>query len=701
MQTMKLTIAVCLAIAIINVSIAENASGPAGTFEAAERVAVHIDANAPGVPVSPELYGYFFEEINHAGDGGLYAELVENRDFEANTIPQGWRVDANNVFTPMGWRTRLWFDSNTPSWELVTSDGAEGTIQQDIILPLNERNPHSLRLTVKNAGKRCGAGNDGYWGMNFRAGESYDLTFYARTEGNAKFDVTVSLESQSGDKVYAKATVAGVGGAWKKYSQSLKADASDPKGRLVLSLSQPGTIWFDVVSLFPQKTFKNRPNGMRPDVAQLLADIKPGFLRFPGGCVVEGASLNNRIRWKDSIGDIAQRHGDFGLWGYYNTYGLGFHEYLQLAEDIGAVGMFVCNAGMSCQARRSEVCKEEDIQNYLQEALDAIEYAIGPVSSKWGALRAANGHPEPFNLKYVEIGNENWGPDYLARYKIFYDAIKAKYPKIITIADAQRPDQPKPEPIEIVDDHFYVNPGRFFAMANHYDNADRKGPKIYVGEYAVNRGVGTGNLIGALAEAVFMLNMESNSDLVVMCSYAPLFENVNKRDWPVNLILLDSSRSVGRSSYQVQKLFALNRPDVVLKTHVLSPQVELAGVPASMPRGRGRDAAAQQQPSKPAQVQQIYALAGLEQKKGELIIKAVNPTPSPATATITIKGLAKVGNKAKVITLSHADATAENTLDNPNVVVPVESELAVAGAEFSYEFKPNSLTILRLPATQQ
>jgi alpha-L-arabinofuranosidase len=692
---MKLTIAVCLAFAIINVCTAENAAGPAGIYEVAERVAIQIDANAPRVAVSPELYGFFFEEISHAGDGGLYAELVENRDFEANTLPEGWRVDANNVFTPLGWRTRLWFDSNLPSWSLVASDDAEGRIQQDSALPLNDRNPHSLRLTVKRAGKRCGISNDGYWGMNFQAGELYDLTFYTRTEGDAKCDVTVSLESQSGDKVYAKATIAGVGGAWKKYSQSLKADASDPKGRLVLSLSQPGTVWFDVVSLFPRKTFKNRPNGMRPDLAQLLADIKPGFLRFPGGCVVEGASLYNRIRWKDSIGDIAQRRGDFDLWGYYNTYGLGFHEYLQLAEDIGAAAMYVCNAGMSCQGRRPEICSEQDLQNYVQEALDAIEYAIGPVTSKWGAQRAANGHPEPFNLKYVEIGNENRGPDYQLRYKVFYEAIKARYPKIITIADTRFESLP----VEIADDHFYVNPGRFFGMAKHYDNSDRKGPKIYVGEYAVNRGVGQGNLLGALSEAVFMLNMESNSDIVVMCSYAPLFENVNKRDWPVNLILLDSSRSVGRSSYQVQKLFALNRPDVAFKTRVLSPQVELAGVPATMPR-RGRDESAQPQSTQPVKVQQLYALAGLDKKNGEVVIKAVNPTPSSVTATVTIKGLANIGGKAKIITLSN-DATAENTLDNSNVVVPVESGLSVAGAEFSCEFKPNSLTILRLPASDK
>lgn len=683
MRTKILIILIFIIAVVIKLEAAENASGPAGTWEASDRVAIQIDSAAPQIAVSPELYGFFFEEINHAGDGGLYAELVENRDFESSTIPEGWRLEGENLFTPRGCRTSVWFDNELPSWSLTTSGSAAGMVQLDTTSPLNECNPHSLRLTVTNPGQRCGIANDGYWGMNFESGESYNLSFYARTENDAKCDLTVYLESSSGDNVYAEAEIAGVGGPWKKYSRSLTVDGSDPHGRLVISLSKPGTIWLDVVSLFPAKTFKGRPNGMRQDLAQLLADIKPGFLRFPGGCIVEGITLHNRIRWKDSIGDISQRHGDFDLWGYYNTYGLGYHEYLQLAEDIGAVAMYVFNVGISCQVGRrqpNEVASMEDLDFYVQEALDAIEYAIGPVTSKWGAQRAANGHPEPFKLKYVEIGNENRGPDYQQRYKVFYDAIKQRFPEIITIADTRLTDMP----MEIVDDHYYSSPSRFFRMADHYDDTDRGGPKIYVGEYAVNNNVGRGNLLGALSEAVFMLNMESNSDIIVMCSYAPLFENVNARNWSVNLILLDSSRGVGRSSYQVQKLFALNRPDVVLKTHVLSPEVEFA-TPGNSTRRN--------------QVRQLYALAGLDKTANEIIIKAVNPTPSPVNAGVTIKGLAIAGNKAKVITLGNSDITAENSLDNPNIIVPVESELSGVGEEFSCTFKPNSLTILRLPAT--
>jgi alpha-L-arabinofuranosidase len=464
---------------------------------------------------------------------------------------------------------------------------------------------------------------------------------------------------------------------------------------LVISPIEPVTMWLDVVSLFPRKTFKDRPNGMRRDVAQMLVDLKPGFLRFPGGCVVEGCTLYNRFRWKDSIGDIAQRKGDFNLWGYYSTYGLGFHEYLQLAEDLGAEAMYVCNVGMSCGARRpAETATEpNDVQAFLQEALDALEYAMGPATSTWGAKRTANGRTEPFKIKYVEIGNENGGPVYQAHYKIFYDAIKARYLQVTTIADQRMQNMP----MEIVDDHFYVNPARFFAMANQYDTADRNGPKIYVGEYAVNNGVGTGNLLGGLAEAVYMFNMERNCDIVKMCSYAPLFENVNQRNWSVNLILLDSSRVMGRSSYQIQKLFAAHRPDVVLQTEVKAQTVALEGVPAGRGRGRG---AAQPETTPPqwAQVQQLYALAGLDQKRGEVIIKAVNPTPEAVTGAVTLKGLSKLGGKAKVFTLGNANVNAENTLDNPKVIMPVESEMAVKGTEFSMNVPPNSLMVLRLAA---
>ena len=589
-------------------------------------------------------------------------------------MAEGLRVQNGEIHTPLGWHTRKWFTNDLPGWSLLTDGDADGEMAQDSVSPLNDRNPHSLRLTVKKTGRRCGAVNSGFWGMNFQAGEWYDLTLYARTEANEKLNLAVSLESRDGQTVCAHGTIQETGGGWKKYTLPLQASASDPQGRLVIALEKPGAVLLDTVSLFPRKTFKNRPNGMRPDLAQMLVNLRPGFLRFPGGCVVEGVTLQNRIRWKDSIGDISQRKGGFDLWGYYNTYGLGFHEYLQLAEDLGADAMYVVNCGMSCQARRpAEVAGEADLQFYVQECLDALEYAMGPASSEWGARRAANGHPEPFRIKYVEIGNENRGYGYQKHYRVFHDAIKAKYPQVIPIADTRMDKQP----VEIVDDHFYVTPERFFGMANHYDNADRKGPKIYVGEYAVNRGVEQGSLLGALAEAVFMLNMEKNADVVQMASYAPLFENTNRRNWPVNLILFDSARVVGRSSYQLQKLFAAHRPDAVLPTTVRAPTVSLGKT----------------------NVLQLHALAGLDRKAGEVILKCVNPTPSPVSADVKLSGISKVGPRAKVFTLAHVRSSAENTLDNPDVVVPVESELPLPGPRFPCTFPPNSFTVLRIPAS--
>ena len=683
----------------------EAASKPASIESSVPTITV--DATAPQRAVSPEMYGIFFEEINHAGDGGLYAEMTQNRDMEATNIPEGWRIEGNDVVTPQGWRTRVWFDSDLPGWTYLDKGDVEGSMELDDTQPLNDRNPHSLKLTVTKTGKPedgdlCGIVNSGYWGMNVVKGDWYDVSFYARSDQDRSVGLVFSLENDEG-KVCARSTIPEIGrGGWRQYKLSLHAYQSDPKCRLVITPIEPVTIWLDVISVFPRKTFKNRPNGMRVDVAQALADMKPGFLRFPGGCVVEGASLTNRFCWKDSIGDISQRRGNFNLWGYYSTYGLGFHEYLQFAEDLGAKSMYVCNVGMSCQARRSESCDDEDIDFYVQEALDAIEYAVGPVTSEWGAKRAENGHPEPFKLKYVEIGNENHGPDYIKRYEIFYKAIKEKYPNIITIADTTR--DMGDSPIEIVDEHYYRSPDSFFSMSDYYDNTDRMGPKIYVGEYAVNRGVGTGNLIGGISEAVYMLNMEKNADMVIMCSYAPLLENVNERNWPVNLIWLDSSRVVGRSSYQIQKLFGIHRPDVVVQTTVEADKVSLESVPVRRRRrreGPSTDQTQGEQDLQYVQADQLYAQAGLDKGAGELILKVVNPTQKPVKAQIALKGLTDLGNTAKIISVGNSDATVDNSLEKPNVVMSVTSQMAVSGPEFATTFKPHSLTVLRLKVTSK
>ena len=642
-------------------------AGAGEVARAAGETSIQIDAAAPRVAVNPSMYGIFFEEINHAGDGGLYAELVQNRDFEAHNGPAGGHFRGNHLVTPKGWVERVWFNTDVHAWTLVAEGSAKGSIRLADTSPLNAENPHSMRLVARQLGDRLGVANAGYWGMNFRQGALYDLSFYARTEGSETFDLTVTLESPIGHKTYARAVISSVGGPWKKYQCTLQPDQADPKGRLVISVSRPGTIWFDVVSLFPRDTYKNRPNGLRPDLVKMLADLKPGFIRFPGGCIVEGIMLSNRFQWKHSIGDIARRQGTFDLWGYYNTFGLGFHEYLQLCEDLRADAMYVINAGLSCQFRREETVSDPGkLQALVDDSLDALEYAMGPTSSRWGSLRAQNGHPEPFVIKYVEIGNENWGAQYHKNYRVFLDAIKAKYPNVITIADSQNMGGAA---IEMADDHYYNNPDFFFDHVNQYDKTDRKGPKIYVGEYAVNRGVGRGNLMGALAEAAFLIGLERNADLVRICSYAPLFVNVNDRSWPVNLIEFDTARVVGRTSYHVEKLFALNRPDEVLKTTV------------------------EGQTGKP----DVFALAGIDRDKKEVVLKAVNRAGEPRPVKILATGLAEIGPTARVTTLGHQDPTAENTLDDPEVVVPVESRITGVAQQFSLTLPAYSLTILRFP----
>jgi alpha-L-arabinofuranosidase len=494
-----------------------------------------------------------------------------------------------------------------------------------------------------------------------------NLTFHARTEGAERFDVVVSLESANGRERHAAAVVCDVGGGWREYRVSLQAESSDRCGRLTLTLNRAGTIWFDVVSLFPRDTFKGRPNGLRPDLAQALADLKPAFVRFPGGAIVGGLNLDNRIQWKNSIGPVAQRQGTMNLWGYWTSNGLGFHEYLQLCEDLGADALWVCNPGFSDNYRHAEYAPPEQVKDFVQEALDAIEYAIGPVDSEWGARRAANGHPEPFGLRYIEIGNEASGEVYGINYRQFHEAISAKYPTLTIISNQRLKGGAL---VEIVDDHKYGNPASFFNDHGKYDSADRSGPKVYVGEYGCRDDVGEGNLHGALSEAAYLLGLERNSDVVVMSSYAPLFYHVNDIAWPVNLIGFDNARVLRRSSYHVQQMLASSRPGVVLPTRV--------------------------EPDAAPKDSDLFALAGLDRPSGEIILKVVNRATAPRSVAVKLNGSGPLAGKARVITLNHDDPTAENSLDDPEVIVPRETARDIPGTEFTLTLPANSLTVMRI-----
>lgn len=499
-----------------------------------------IDLKKTGVAVSPTHYGIFFEDINHAADGGLYAELIRNRSFE----------DATTL----------------TDWGTVIDSGASMSVSIDNTNLLNSAQTNALKMVVTAASStaRAGISNSGFWGINLIKGQTYNLSFYAKCDSAFSGNLTASLESVSGLAV-AKNIFSGITTGWQKYSCQFIPSASTSADRLVLSANSAGTIWFDVVSLFPP-TYKNRPNGLRPDLAQKLEDLHPKFMRFPGGCFIEGDFLANRFQWKKTIGPIETRPGHYNLWGYRTSDGMGYHEFLQLAEDIGAEPLYVFNIGVAL----GDVVVYNQVDSYIQDALDAIEYANGDINTTYGAIRAANGHPEPFNLKYVEVGNENSGNDHYAdRFYEFYTAIKAKYPSIKCIADGDgisvdHPDFKVSNAADFLDEHYYSDPQWFADQAFKYDSYSRTGAKVYVGEYAVTNGCGLGNLNAAVGEAAFMTGMERNTDEVLMNSYAPIFVNVNDRKWSPDAINFDASSSYGTPSYYVQSMFANNVGDVIV-----------------------------------------------------------------------------------------------------------------------------------------
>jgi alpha-L-arabinofuranosidase len=497
---------------------------------------ITVQADRPGHPVASTLWGIFFEDINLSADGGLYPELVRNRSFEDS-------------------------EKQADHWKLTSSGDGRSEVSIDSSRPLTPFNRRSLRVRVAGPATLV---NEGYWGMNVVQGEAYQVRLAARAADGFKGPLSVRLEHNQAGQELAKGEITDLTGQWKYYTLELTAAGTDPKARLSLGFSGSGTLWLDMVSVLPKKTWKG--HGLRPDLCEMLAALKPAFVRFPGGCWVEGDDMAHMYNWKDTVGDIGNRKPLWNIWQYWATHGLGYHEYLQLCEDLGAEPMFCINVGMS----HREVVPLDKMGPWLQDALDALEYANGPVDSLWGGLRAKNGHPAPFNMKYLEIGNENGGPAYHERWELFHQVIKAKYPQVQLIANVWGgyPTRVRPE---IIDEHYYNNPDFFIQQAHKYDTYKRDGPKVFVGEYAVTSGSGRGNLRGAIGEAAFMTGMERNSDVVIMASYAPLFVNVNHQRWPINLINFDSSRAFGLPSYYVQQMFSLHRGDVVLPAEVESP----------------------------------------------------------------------------------------------------------------------------------
>jgi alpha-L-arabinofuranosidase len=509
------------------------------------QASISVDVDQRGHAISPTLWGIFFEDINLSADGGVYPELVRNRSFEDSEKPDFWTLSESN-----GGKSKITIDSSRP---------------------LNPFNRHSLRANLDGS---VALENQGYWGMNVVKGDPYNFKVAARAADGFSGPLTVRLLDTSGREL-AKGEVANLGREWRYQTIELTPANGDPKARLQISAAGNGTFFLDMVSLMPANTWKN--HGLRPDLVGSLDQLHPSFVRFPGGCWVEGDDFAHMNHWKRTIGNVDVREPLWNIWGYNATQGLGFYEYLQMTEDIGATPLFCINIGMS----HHEIVPMDRMDEWVQDAIDAIEFANGPTNSIWGSRRAAAGHPAPFNLRYMEIGNENAnGPAYFERWPLFYRAIKEKYPNIQLVADGwgRYGDCPP----DVVDDHFYDTPEWFMRHAGQYDDKDRTGPRVFVGEYAVTQNAGKGNLRGAIGEAAFMTGLERNSDEVIMASYAPLLVNLNHRAWNPDLINFDSSRWYGLPSYYVQQMFSENRGDVVLPVRLDSPAVEVVGKFAGM-----------------------------------------------------------------------------------------------------------------------
>ena len=657
-----------------------------------------VDLNKRGADVSPTMYGIFFEEINHAGDGGLYAEMLQNRGFEEHVLPTGMTYRNGKVYGPaLPHYGKNEVEPWTADWNLeqkmmqgwrVEGGKAEVVLAEH---PLHVNTPHALRLTVDGKATLV---NEGYWGVAAKKGEKYDLRFYLNT--NSSEQVVAMLRNENGANAGETTLTTKGDGQWNEYTATITATETFSKGTFALCFNGKDEVFVDYVSLFPQATFKNRKNGLRKDIAETLAAQHPQFMRWPGGCIVEGACYENRVRWKETLGDPMTRRGEWDLWGYRSTYGLGYHEFLQFCEDLGMKGMFVANAAMSCAYRCGDYSSEQaEIDRCLQDMRDAIEYAIGdPAKNEWARRRAEAGHPAPFPLQYVEIGNENNGDIYKRHLNYMYAKLKAEYPQLtfINTLGGFPWEMDGTEGGDMVDPHWYVDPAFFFLHNNEFDSRQRGQWQVYVGEYACNNRVGSGNMMAALADASFILGMERNGDLVKMASYAPLLTNVNQPNWSCNLIHFDTDRVMGRAAYYVQQLMAENRPTYNLGLNRVSGDTITIGP----------DAPVCLQPEKPGDVVRCplqFFAAGRDEKTGEVIIKVVNADTKPYRTKIQLNGAQAVTPTGRVIILQAQTAEDENTLDEPRRICPQTSIFRKFSKQFNYKFEPLSLTILRVKVT--
>ncbi len=620
---------------------------------------IQVDLKKVGSPIQKTMYGIFFEDINYGADGGLYAEMIKNRSFEFPQSLLGWTTFGNVE---------------------VRTDGAPFT-----------NNPHYVRLSYAGHNdKQTGMDNEGFFGIAVKQNAEYRFSVWARTNGDANSGIRIELiDPESAIFLSQKLTVDSK--EWKKYQVILKSPRTETKARLRIFLTSKNSLDLEHVSLFPVDTWKGRENGLRKDLAQALYDLHPGVFRFPGGCIVEGTDLNTRYQWKNSVGPIENRKLNENRWeytfpqrffpDYYQSYGMGFFELFQLSEEIGAEPLPVVSCGLSCQFQNKDPKAHvavNELDPYIQDALDLIEFANGDITTKWGKLRADMGHPASFNLKQMAVGNEQWGSLYAERLEPFVKAIRAKYPTFKIVgssgpsSDGKDFDfgwsEMKRMKADLVDEHYYKDPQWFLANANRYDNYDRKGPKVFAGEYACHPKNRKNNFESALCEAAFMTGFERNADVVYQCTYAPLFAHVQGWQWRPDLIWFDNLRSVKSPNYYVQQLYGMNVGTNVLTT--VENKLPLEGQEG------------------------IYASSALDKNKNELILKIANMSDLKKQINYEFAGLKKADRQATLTSLSSENPDVENTLDKPLNVTPKTSAMTINDKYFSFELTPKSFYVV-------
>lgn len=642
----------------------------------AQKATITVQASAPGKAISPDLFGIFFEDLNYAADGGLYAELIQNRSFEYSPAEQ-------SSWNPLSF------------WELQKrGDNAEGSMSVSAMRPVHENNPHYAILTVRTPAEGVGLANSGYDGIPLKADETYAASFWAyqaymgimwgRGDNSKPMPVTLRLETRDGEML-AEEKLEIKGREWRKMTVTLKPTRTVNDARLVLLAHAQGALCLDMISLFPEKTFRHRPNGLRADLAQAIADLKPKFVRFPGGCLVHAGSVHRYYNWKDSVGPVEQRRAQPNYaWGYHQTMGLGYYEYFQFCEDIGAVPLPVVAAGVCCQhaghspGRGQEGLPLDEMPAYIQDIFDLVEWANGPATSRWGAKRAAAGHPEPFGLKYIGVGNEDEiTPVFRERFKLIYEALKKKHPEIVVIgttgpfAGGRDYDEgwkfARELKLEMVDEHYYVAPQWFWDNLQRYDSYDRNSARVYVGEYAAHdRDRRRNTLRSAIAEAAGMTAFERNGDIVQFTSFAPLLARRNHTQWHPDLIYFTGTEVLRSANYYVQQLFGQNSGDAHLTTSITAT-------------------------SKPPK---LTASAVRDGKSGDVILKIVNGADAPAPLAVALEGLGPENLRAKRTLLTGGSADAFNEDGREPAVQPVSEELQLK-ANFDYDAPPHSLSVFR------